>query len=264
MRRRVSRRPVARRSPRRQRARSTCVPRPRSRRADPAWTRTSGRGSAVTRPPAARPRTGSASSCRCGRAPQRSRPGCAGASSCRPRLHPSTQLYKIPPKCHAKSVTAAPVQAREYSPVDITSQDFWSRPFAARDEMFARLRAGDGLTWHRPFESMFPMEEPGFWALTRRADIAFVSQHPELFTSARGGGAQSDARRDPADRVVLPEHGSAAAHRLPTADQLGVHAAKRAPDRRADPQATPSPSSTTSSVRATSSSSPPARRGCRC
>jgi cytochrome P450 len=83
-------------------------------------------------------------------------------------------------------VTAAAVRAREYSPVDITSEDFWSRPFAARDEVFARLRAGDGLTWHRPFESMFPMEEPGFWALTRRADIAFVSQHPELFTSAQG------------------------------------------------------------------------------
>ena len=78
------------------------------------------------------------------------------------------------------------MQAREYSPVDITSEDFWSRPFAARDEVFARLRAGDGLTWHRPFESMFPMEEPGFWALTRRADITFVSQHPELFTSAEG------------------------------------------------------------------------------
>ena len=30
------------------------------------------------------------------------------------------------------------------------------------------------------------MEEPGFWALTRRADIAFVSQHPDLFTSAQG------------------------------------------------------------------------------
>ena len=78
------------------------------------------------------------------------------------------------------------MQAREYSPIDITSEDFWSRPFAARDEVFAQLRAGDGLTWHRPFESMFPMEEPGFWALTRRADIAFVSQHPELFTSAEG------------------------------------------------------------------------------
>lgn len=29
---------------------------------------------------------------------------------------------------------------------------------------------------------MFSVEEPGFWALTRRADIVYVSQHPELFT----------------------------------------------------------------------------------
>jgi cytochrome P450 len=76
--------------------------------------------------------------------------------------------------------------AREHCSVDITSHDFWSRPFAVRDETFAQLRATDGLTWHRPFPSLFPMEEPGYWALTRRADIAFVSQHPELFTSAQG------------------------------------------------------------------------------
>ena len=78
------------------------------------------------------------------------------------------------------------MQAREYSRFDITTHDFWSRPFAERDEVFAQLRAGVGLTWHRPFESLFPMEEPGFWALTRRADIAYVSQHPESFTSAEG------------------------------------------------------------------------------
>jgi cytochrome P450 len=83
-------------------------------------------------------------------------------------------------------VTAAAVQAREHSPIDITSHDFWSQPFAVRDETFAQLRRGEGLTWHRPFASMFPMEEPGYWALTRRTDIAYVSQHPELFTSAQG------------------------------------------------------------------------------
>ena len=76
---------------------------------------------------------------------------------------------------------------------------------------------------------MFPMEEPGFWALTRRADIAYVSQHPELFTSAQGVALESDARRDAAVRIVLPEHGSAAAHRVSAADQFGVHAAQRPP-----------------------------------
>ncbi len=78
------------------------------------------------------------------------------------------------------------MQVREYSRFDITSRDFWSRTFDGRDEIFAQLRASEGITWHRPFDSLFPMEEPGFWALTRRADIAYVSQHPELFTSAQG------------------------------------------------------------------------------
>ncbi|AEV76223.1 cytochrome P450 [Mycolicibacterium rhodesiae NBB3] len=78
------------------------------------------------------------------------------------------------------------MQAREYSRFDITSRDFWSRTFDGREEIFAQLRASDGLTWHRPFDSLFGMEEPGFWALTRRADIVYVSQHPELFTSAQG------------------------------------------------------------------------------
>jgi hypothetical protein len=62
-------------------------------------------------------------------------------------------------------VTAASVQAREFSSVDVTSHDFWSQPFTVRDERFAQLRAGQGLSWHRPMPSLFPMEEPGFWAL---------------------------------------------------------------------------------------------------
>ena len=75
---------------------------------------------------------------------------------------------------------------RQYSALDITTREFWSRPFAIRDEVFAQLRAAAGLTWHPPLPSLFPMEEAGFWALTRRADIVYVSQHPELFTSTRG------------------------------------------------------------------------------
>jgi cytochrome P450 len=83
------------------------------------------------------------------------------------------------------SIAPAPT-VRDYSPYDITSHGFWSQPFDERDHTFAELRAADGLTWHRPLPSLFDLEEPGFWALTRRADIAYVSMHPELFTSARG------------------------------------------------------------------------------
>jgi cytochrome P450 len=77
-------------------------------------------------------------------------------------------------------------RTREYSPVDITTHEFWSLPFAERDRAFATLRAADGLSWHPALPSLFDITEDGFWALTRRADIVHVSQHPELFTSARG------------------------------------------------------------------------------
>ncbi|BDX33104.1 cytochrome P450 [Mycobacterium antarcticum] len=76
--------------------------------------------------------------------------------------------------------------ARDFSDHDITSHRFWAQPFDERDRTFAALRASEGLTWHRPLPSLFELEEPGFWALARRADIAFVSTHPELFTSAQG------------------------------------------------------------------------------
>ncbi len=74
----------------------------------------------------------------------------------------------------------------QYSALDITTRAFWSRPFAIRDETFAQLRAADGLTWHPPLPSLFSIEEAGFWALTRRADIVYASQHSELFTSTQG------------------------------------------------------------------------------
>ncbi|GAY13936.1 cytochrome P450 [Mycobacterium sp. shizuoka-1] len=75
---------------------------------------------------------------------------------------------------------------RAYSTHDITSRQFWAQPFDIRDRTFAALRATDGLTWHQPFPSLFPLEEPGYWALTRREDIVHVSLHPELFSSAQG------------------------------------------------------------------------------
>ncbi len=74
------------------------------------------------------------------------------------------------------------------APHDITSRRFWGgQTFDVREQTFAALRATEGgLTWHEPFPPLFPMEEPGFWALTRRADIVHASLHPELFSSAQG------------------------------------------------------------------------------
>ena len=49
-------------------------------------------------------------------------------------------------------------------------------------EQFAWLREHAPVFWH---ENGGRPEWPGFWAVTRHEDIAFISRHPELFSSAR-------------------------------------------------------------------------------
>jgi len=74
--------------------------------------------------------------------------------------------------------------------LDISSLGFWSKPFVERDEAFAILRRDFPVSWHPPIHFEDASEEresdPGFWAVTRAADINFVSHHHELFSSAIG------------------------------------------------------------------------------
>ncbi len=65
--------------------------------------------------------------------------------------------------------------------IDLIDADIYQRggpPY----EQFAWLRANAPVYWHadggRP-------EWPGFWAVTTHEEIAYVSRHPELFSSAR-------------------------------------------------------------------------------
>ena len=46
-------------------------------------------------------------------------------------------------------------------------------------DRFTQLRAIPGLAWH-------PYEDGGFWAVTRQAEVRYVSRTPELFSSAIG------------------------------------------------------------------------------
>ena len=72
---------------------------------------------------------------------------------------------------------------------DLSSRDFWSLPFLQRDETFAWLRRHAPVSWHPPLEIPgLPPEvhgEAGFWAVVRAADVAFVSQNHQLFSSDR-------------------------------------------------------------------------------
>ncbi len=70
---------------------------------------------------------------------------------------------------------------------DISSVAFWSRPFEERDETFKRLREHAPVSWHPPLEYPgLPPEvhgEPGFWAIVRGEDLAYVSKNYAMFSS---------------------------------------------------------------------------------
>lgn len=83
-------------------------------------------------------------------------------------------------------MTVVDAAERQYSQFDISAPEFWAQPFAVRDETFAQLRSRPGLSWQRPFSSLFDLEEPGYWAVTRRADIVEASLNHEVFSSAQG------------------------------------------------------------------------------
>src|SRR5215218_9834732 len=84
------------------------------------------------------------------------------------------------------TVGSPPTSPYPYHRLDISAPEFWDKDFRTRDEMFARLRAEEGLSWHPPVSSIFPHEEPGYWAVTRHADIKYVSHHNESFGSRLG------------------------------------------------------------------------------
>ncbi|MBN9097528.1 MULTISPECIES: cytochrome P450 [unclassified Pseudonocardia] len=89
---------------------------------------------------------------------------------------------------------------RTFHDLDISSLKFWAQPPAERDAVFAQLRRQQPVSWHRPAETeLLPNgEDPGFWALTRNADIVAVSRNAEVFASGQefGGVMLEDVPED--------------------------------------------------------------------
>lgn len=77
---------------------------------------------------------------------------------------------------------------RAYDEIDLSSRAFWSTTAADRERSFAVLRAERPVSWHPPVEdSLMPdPTDPGFWAVTRRADIVAVSRNNDAFLSGQG------------------------------------------------------------------------------
>ncbi|OBK17972.1 cytochrome P450 [Mycobacterium asiaticum] len=85
-------------------------------------------------------------------------------------------------------MTATLINTRPYDSVDVSSRAFWSTTAAERERSFAVLRAERPVSWQRPVEDdlLHDPNDPGYWAVTRRADIVAVSRNSEVFLSGKG------------------------------------------------------------------------------
>src|SRR3984885_14624582 len=85
-------------------------------------------------------------------------------------------------------MTGRSSRPRAYDAIDLSSRAFWSTTAADRERSFAVLRAERPVSWHPPVEdSLMPdPDDPGYWAVTRRSDIASVSRNNEVFLSRKG------------------------------------------------------------------------------
>jgi cytochrome P450 len=74
-----------------------------------------------------------------------------------------------------------------FDPVSISPLSFWSLTAEEREPHFKTLRDERPVSWHPPLEgTLIPAPVDGVWAITRNEDIAYVSKHPEIFSSAQG------------------------------------------------------------------------------
>ncbi|MBA3304241.1 MAG: cytochrome P450 [Acidimicrobiia bacterium] len=70
--------------------------------------------------------------------------------------------------------------------VNLSDQELWLRPTEEREAAFAALRRDRPVAFfEEPEIPGFP-RGPGYWAVTRYADVWTASRRPEIFTSGRG------------------------------------------------------------------------------
>jgi cytochrome P450 len=81
--------------------------------------------------------------------------------------------------------------------IDLSDMTFWERPLEEREGAFQLLRRERPLPFFKepevpPELSLLIPEGPGYRAVTRHADIAEVSRHPEIYQSGKGATSLPD------------------------------------------------------------------------
>lgn len=78
------------------------------------------------------------------------------------------------------------IQDLSVDEIKLSDPSFWLRPLAEREGAFATLRAERPVSFHEEWDFGILPRGPGFWSLTRYADILSASRAAEVFCSGKG------------------------------------------------------------------------------
>ena len=70
--------------------------------------------------------------------------------------------------------------------IRLSEREFWLRPAEEREGAFATLRRERPISFHEEPELEILPKGPGYWSVTKHADVLEVSRKPEIFCSGRG------------------------------------------------------------------------------
>jgi cytochrome P450 len=70
--------------------------------------------------------------------------------------------------------------------INLSDEEFWGKPLEERNAAFAKLRAEAPIAYFEEPELPFFPKGPGYYAVTRHADVEHMSATPELFCSGQG------------------------------------------------------------------------------
>lgn len=77
--------------------------------------------------------------------------------------------------------------------IDLSVPEFWVRPPEEREGAFLTLRRERPMSFYEEPDSLGLVEKgPGYWAVTRHADILEASRRPELYCSSKGATSIPD------------------------------------------------------------------------
>jgi len=91
---------------------------------------------------------------------------------------------------------AAPLGAVDLDAVDLSDRDFWLEPPAVRSAVYDALRRQRPFAFFEaPAMNGLP-PGPGYWAVTRHADVEAISSQPAVFCSGAGATSTLDLPAD--------------------------------------------------------------------